>query len=1075
MFFVGKRLSGETIGRKISSVTLNSPTNNFNFVNKNLLDFIISHAHGDERPYLEISILGYTMLGLLDSGASRTIVGQPGFKILQSLGLKLVNQQTACTVANGQTCSSIGYFQTPVSLLDKTRMIDILVLPELSHKLILGIDFWRSMEIIPDLNQDVWHFSDNSLTTEICSVVDGDSLAEADRAALDTLVSEKILKMGTGLGYCNVAEHVIELEPGTRPIKQRYYPVSPFKQQIMDKEIDEMLKLKVIEPSKSPWSSPVCMVRKKDDSYRFCCDYRKINFLSKKDAYPIPYISAILDRLRDARFISSIDIKSAFWQVPLSESSREITAFTVPGRNLYHFLRMPFGLTNAPATWQRIVDRVLGVDLENNVMVYLDDIIIISKTFSEHLKLLGIVFDRLTEAGLIVSEKKCHFCKPELKYLGYVVDAKGLRPDPEKVEAIVNIIPPKNITEIRRFIGTASWYRRFVPNFSTIIAPITRLTKKNIKWEWSSECQKSFNLIKEALVTAPVLTCPDFNRPFTLQVDASHFGLGAILSQQFDDGEKVISYLSRSLTRQEMKYTVTEKECLAVIFSVEKLRHYLEGVHFKVITDHHSLLWLHNLKDPVGRLARWALRLQPYDFELIHRKGKDHIVPDFLSRSVPVATDAIEPVSKEPSLPSYSATSDKWYKSMIQRLEERPDKFPCWRVENETLYKYVKSSNPNFPDHSSCWKIVVPKDKRKEILTRCHDIPAAGHVGIFKTFWKVAERYHWPKMRSDIARYVRACKSCAQNKVEQKRPAGLMGNRPDIKEPWQAISLDFIGPLPRSRSGNTYVLVVTDYFSKYVVLFPCRSATAKTLVKCIEDQIFLVYGAPQFLTCDNGTQMKSKEFQALCERYKVKLFFTASYYPRADHTERTNRVIKTMLRSYVQQNNHRTWEDNLPAIGCAIRTSRHETTGCTPYLVNFGREHKLFGQDFSEGIPSAETERQNYIRERIQAFKVLYQKIHGKIDAARQKNRHHYNARRRPVSFVPGQFVWRKNKILSNAANYFSAKLAPEFVGPFKIKKKTGTCTYELEDDFGNSTGIWHVQALKAVNIDSGSDSTSDE
>ena len=834
-----------------------------------------------------------------------------------------------------------------------------------------------------------------------------------------------------------------------------------------------MLKLGVIEPSKSPWSSPVCLVRKKDDSYRFCIDFRKLNLKTKKDAYPIPYISAILDRLSDARYISSIDIKSAFWQVPLSESSRELTAFTVPGRNLYHFLRMPFGLTNAPATWQRIVDRVLGVDLENHVMVYLDDIIIISKTFSEHLRILGLVFDRLKNAGLIVSEEKCHFCKPELKYLGYIVDAKGLRPDPEKVQAILNIVPPQNITEIRRFIGTASWYRRFVPNFSSIIAPVTRLTRKNIKWEWTAECQQSFNQIKEALVTAPVLTCPDFNRPFVLQTDASHYGLGAILTQQFDEGEKVICYLSRSLTRQEMKLTVTEKECLAVIWSVEKLRHFLEGVHFKVITDHHSLLWLHNLKDPQGRLARWALRLQPYDFELIHRKGKDHVVPDFLSRSVPVAADALATID-EPPLPSFSSTSDKWYKSMIQRLEDRPDKYPCWRVENGNLFKYVKSNNPNFPDHSSCWKIIVPKDKRKEILFRCHDIPAAGHVGVFKTFWKVSERYHWPKMRSDVARYVRACRICAQNKIEQKRPAGLMGNRPDIKEPWQAISLDYIGPLPRSKQGNTHILVVTDYFSKYVVLFPCRSATAKSLVKCIEESIFLVYGAPQFLTCDNGTQMKSKEFQALCEKYKVKIFYTASYYPRADHTERVNRVIKTMLRSYVQQNNHRTWEDNLSAIGCAIRTSRHETTGFTPYLVNFGREHKLFGSDFSRDIPSVETERQNYVRERIEAFKQLYQKIHSKIEASHVKNRHNYNLRRRPVSFTVGQEVWRKNKSISDAVNYYSAKLAPEFVGPFRIKKKTGTCTYQLEDEYGNNKGVWHVQDLKPVHIQTASDNPTD-
>lgn len=1073
MLEFGKRTPEKSVGRKISSSTsIFTPTDPVDFPNKALVDFIISHARGDERPYLEISIFGQPILGLLDSGASRTIVGKPGFDILKKLGLKLISQETRCTVANGQVSVSSGYVPTPVSLMDTTHLIDILVLPDLAHTLILGIDFWKIMNIVPDLRRDVWHFAKDSSVPELCSVMDSSCLSEAERVALDSLVAEKISLMGTTLGRCKVAEHVIELEPGTKPIKQRYYPVPPFKQKILDTEIEEMLRLGVIEPSKSPWSSPVCLVKKKDDSYRFCIDFRKLNFVTRKDSYPIPYISAILDRLRNARFISSIDIKSAFWQIPLSQSSRELTAFTVPGRNLYQFVRMPFGLTNAPATWQRVVDRVLGADLENNVMVYLDDIIIISRSFSEHLQILGCVFDRLKEAGLVVSVDKCHFCKPELKYLGYVVDSRGLKPDPEKVQAIVNIPPPQSITEIRRFIGTASWYRRFIPNFSSVLGPISGLTRKGIKWNWTPACQESFRIIKEALVTAPVLSCPDFDRTFTLQTDASSYGLGAVLTQQFEEGEKVISYLSRSLTKQEMKLTVTEKECLAVIWSVEKLRYYLEGVHFKVITDHHSLLWLHNLKDPQGRLARWALRLQPYDFQLIHRKGKDHIVPDFLSRSVPVSTEAVFTVSQEQL--SFADNSDKWYRSMIHKLEEQPHKYPCWRVENQVLFKYVKSGNPGFVDDSYCWKLVVPKDHRKEVLFRCHNIPAAGHVGIFKTFWKVSERYYWPKMRCDVAKYVRVCSTCARTKVEQKAPAGLMGNRPDIKQPWQAISLDYIGPLPRSKRGNSYVLVVTDYFSKFVVLFPCRAATAKSLVKHIEEDIFLVYGAPQYLTCDNGPQMKSREFQALCEKYKTRIFYTAFYYPRADHTERVNRVIKTMLKAYVQQDNHRTWEDNLSAIGCAIRTSRHESIGYSPYFVNFGREYKLFGEDHIDGSLSVSTQTQALIYNRQEEFKKLYDKIRSRIEAAHSKNRHRYNLRRRPLNLLPGQQVWRKNKCQSDATKHFSAKLAPEFVGPFVIAKKTGTCTYELRNQQGKSQGIWHVQDLKPVCTDSSSGDPSD-
>ena len=1055
MFEFGKRPSGEPLGREAFTQTSQITTNALDFPHKILLDYIISHAHGDQRPYLQVEILGYSMLGLLDSGASRTLVGLPGYETLLSLGLKLFKQTNSCTVANGQVCTSIGYIQTPITLMGKTRIVDIVVLPELSHNIILGIDFWKAMGIMPDLGQDVWHFSESTELQEACSIQNIDNLTPLESQTLDDLVKNKMSLMGSGLGYCKVAEHEIIIEPGARPIKQRYYPVSPYKQKIIDEEIEEMLKLGVIERSSSPWSSPVCLAKKKDGTFRFCIDFRKINELSKKDSYPLPLINSILDRLRNTRFVSSIDIKSAFWQVPLTESSREYTAFTVPGRGLFQFRRMPFGLSNAPATWQRIVDTIFGPELEPNVMVYLDDIIITSSSFPEHLELLGVVFDRLRESGLIVSLEKCNFCKPELRYLGYLVDSKGLRPDPEKVEAIVNIPPPKNINEIRRFIGTASWYRRFVPNFSSLLAPVLNLTKKNVRWDWTPDCQKSFTALKECLVTAPILTAPDFERTFYLHADASSFGLGAVLTQKFDDGEKVICYLSRSLSRQEMKLSVTEKECLAVIWSVEKLRHYIDSVPFIVYTDHASLLWLHRLKDPQGRLGRWQLRLQQFDYKLIHRKGKDHIVPDFLSRSVPVSVDSIQSDAQNPPM-----TTDKWYLAMVKRIEEHPEKYPLWRVENNILYKFIKPCFPALSSPSDEWKPVVPKDQRSAVLQRCHDIPAAGHVGVYKTYGKIRQDYYWPKMKADVVRYIKSCRGCAQNKVEQKCPAGLMGDRPEITEPFQAISIDYVGPLPRSKKGNCYILVIADYFSKSVFLYPCRAAKAKSLVDFVEN-FFLLFGTPRFLTCDNGVQMKSKEFQELCRRYKTRIFYTANYNPRANPVERHNRVIKTMLRTYVRQDNHKTWDEHLSEIGCAIRTSPSETTGYSPYFVLFGREHKLYGDHDSMKLPNPTPTFDTYIKTRQEGFVKLYEQVGARIQSSRLQNTRRYNLRRRPLTFEKGDKVWRKNKSLSDAAKNFSSKLAPEYIGPFTVKRKCGTWSYELNDDRGNSRGIWHVQDLK--------------
>lgn len=1024
-----------------------------------LIDYVIAHAEGDQRPYLEVSVLGRTLLGLLDSGSSATLISEAGLRTFLDLGLKLNRtKQIKCTVANGNTCTTIGTVSTPMCLMGKVRMIEVLVVPHLSSHLILGSDFWLSMDVVPDLKRNVWHFGQEDIIP-VSGIKDENSLTPEERDRLESQLEEMFERMGTGLGFTTVSEHEIVLKPGTTPIKQRYYPVSPYKQKIMDDELKKMLEMDIIEPSKSSWSSPVLLVPKKDKSYRFCVDYRALNAVTRKDAYPLPYVSAILDRLRGAKYLSSMDIKSAYWQISVKEECRELTAFTIPGRGLFHFKRMPFGLSNAPASWQRLIDQVLGADLEPYVFVYLDDIIVFSPDFQTHLELLRKVFDRLTAAGLTLSKEKCKFCCPSLKYLGFVVDSQGVHVDVEKVEAILKVPPPTSATEVRRFLGMAGWYRKFVPGFSTKIAPLTKLIQKRKPFQWTTDCEAAFCDIKNHLVTAPILTCPDFSRPFILQTDASAYGLGAVLTQNFDDGEKVICFLSRSLTRLERNYSTTERECLSVIWAVEKLRHYLEGSHFIIVTDHASLVWLNNLKDPTGRLARWAIRLQPFDYTIVHRKGKDNVVPDFLSRSVPVTISAIDAPS---SSIDFKNTTDPWYLKMKERILDHPRKFRQWRVENGVIYKYVRCAFPELSSQADYWKLVVPKDSRSSLIRLHHDDERSGHIGIYKTFWKLHRRYTWPKMQADVARYVRSCQVCAQHKPEQKSPAGHMGTRPEIRKPWQMISLDYVGPLPRSKKGNSYLLVISDYFSKYILLQPFRSAKAKSLAQYVEERIFYEFGVPQYIICDNGKQMRSKEFQNLCGRYHAKISYTANYYPRADPVERYNRIVKTMISCY-SKDNHRSWDENLAAIGCAIRTSKSETTGFTPYFINFGREYVADGSEYHLNLEDAglDTPLETEVQKRNAGFRKLFDRVRTKIKNAQERSRRVYNLRRRSVQYNVGDAVWRKNKILSDASRYITAKLSPKFVGPYYVKKKLGSWTYELVDDKGKSIGVWHVQDLK--------------
>lgn len=357
-----------------------------------------------------------------------------------------------------------------------------------------------------------------------------------------------------------------------------------------------------------------------------------------------------------------------------------------------------------------------------------------------------------------------------MRYLGYLVDRNGLRADPEKLQAMLQLPVPKSVKEVRRVVGTFSWYRRFVPEFANLIPPLTALLKKSNKFVWTHSCDDAFKRLKEYLISAPVLSCPNYDLPFVVETDASDFGVGAVLLQPHEDGDKVISYLSRSLSKQERNYSTTKKECLAVLLAIEKLRPYLEGVSFCVVTDHHSLVWLQNLKDPTGRLARWSLRLQQYDFKIVHRPGKHMVVPDTLSRSVPVIEKIL-------------MAKDRWMERLIKNIENNPTKFSNFRVSNGRVLKYVIPHIHGPGNKRNCWKEAVSKENRRKLIADFHDNPTAGHLGITKTYSRLAERYFWPKMKCDVVRYIRKCHICNTRKPDQQGAKGLMTAQPKPSQP----------------------------------------------------------------------------------------------------------------------------------------------------------------------------------------------------------------------------------------------------------------------------------------------------
>lgn len=1003
------------------------------------------------------------MQGLLDSGASRTILGRVGWEAIKGLHPPLrETEEGMVRVADGRSCRVLGETDLPVELDGRVKVIPILVVPSLERALYLGIDFWKAMRFVPDVAQGTWTFSDSVKVPVVaeCKQVK-DRLTTKERNQLEKMADAMMALPSGKLGSTDLVHHKIETGDAA-PIKQRYYPFSPVIQKQINKELDDMLKDGIVEPSTSAWSSPIILVKKPaTKTFRVCIDFRKVNAVTKRDAYPLPYVSGILDQLRNAKYMTSLDLKTAYWQVPLEEESKEKTAFAVPGRGLFQFRRMPMGLHNSPATWQRLIDRVLGPELDPHVFVYLDDVMIVTPTFETHFDVLQKVLQKLKAAGLTLNKEKCVFGRSELKYLGYIVDEDGLRVNPEKVTAILNYPRPRNVTEVKRFIGLASWYRRFVPDFATKMAPLNELTKggrkghKNPPWEWGETQDLAFRQIKMHLVEAPLLTCPDFNRPFLVQTDASTVGLGAVISQIFEEGEKVIAYASRSLTKSERIYTTTELECLAVVWAVEKFRPYLEGTPFTVITDHHSLIWLHNLKDPRGRLARWAVRLQQYSFEILHRPGRNHAVPDALSRAV-VSVEAIVITKND---------HDDWYKEQLRKVLESPSSFPNWKGEGGKLWKRLLRRRKQFllaPEDEG-WRLVVPRSLRKKVLEEGHDQPTAGHLGTFKTIKRISEQYYWPGMASDISRHVRQCTVCQSLKPVQQLPAGMMGSQRIVDNPWQMVSTDLMGPFPMSSKQNRFLLVIADCFTKYTLLFPLRTATAEKIAQIIEQEVFLVFGAPQYVICDNGTQYTSKRFVDKVTEYGGKILYNPNYHPQANPTERINRVLKTMIASYVKDN-HRSWDKNLPQLRHAICTATHEATGFTPAFLNFGRELHLSGTSYRKLEEDGYAPRLGQRESRAELLKELpavYAEVTDRLQRAHEKNSRIYNLRRRPLQFQPGDVVWRKTFPQSDAARYFTAKLAPKYTRCVVHRRVSGL-VYELREEDGRVLPTrWHVQDLK--------------
>jgi len=674
------------------------------------------------------------------------------------------------------------------------------------------------------------------------------------------------------------------------PHKIYYGRKSQTEHNIAQDEADKLSQEGKTEPSFGPWASPIVLVRKKDGSIRFCIDFRKLNMKTKKDVYPLPRIDDFLDQVGGIKYISTLDLTSGYHQIPIRDEDKEKTAFATR-KGLFQWKVMPMGLSNAPATFQRHMDIILSGLLPSiKALVYIDDIIILSPTFDRHLQDIQSVFDRLKSANMKIRLIKCNFCLEEMPYLGHVITPQGLKVDPSKVEAVKNARAPNNLNEVRRFLGMTGYYRRFIPNYSQVAKPLFELTKKTTSFLWNEACQKSFEALKQCLITAPVLAHPDFDQSFELHCDASNEAISAVLTQRDANGrEHPVAYASRVLNAAEKNYSTSERECLAVIFFVKKFRPYLHGKQFEIFTDHSSLTWLMKSTHESPRLNRWALALQEYQFEIHYKKGKNNQNADSLTRPPFINT-----VQQQENLTATQKVifklqhNDEIIGPIINFLEKKiiPKDAELAKTVKTLAINMILEKGLLFrvtPEDKSgkyLRQLVIPKALVPDLLSQVHDSIFGAHLGFLKTYSKLKHKYWWPKMLNTVKNWVKSCPQC-QTYKSRKLKVGLL--QPiSVDKKFQRWSLDIIGPLPTTRNGNKYILTFMEYLTRWPEAFPMKDATAITVAKIFLEEIISRFGAPAHLQSDRGAVFLGEVMDETTKLTSTKRLFTTAYHPQCN-------------------------------------------------------------------------------------------------------------------------------------------------------------------------------------------------
>ena len=832
------------------------------------------------------------------------------------------------------------------------------------------------------------------------------------------------------LGKTSLVKHTIPLVSEI-PIKQRAYRVPYAQQEVVRKLVKDMEDNDIIRKSSSPWTSPVVMVKKKDGSLRFCVDFRKLNEATRKDTYPLPRIDEMLDKLGRSTIFTTLDLQSGYWQIEVEEEDKPKTAFST-GNDLWEFNVLPFGLTGAPATFQRCMNFIL-MDT-THAMVYIDDIIVFSETFEEHLEDLREVLDRLLQANMKIKPTKCEFAKRQVKFLGHQVSAEGIQPDPSNIEKVKNFPLPRTAKEIQQFLGLASYYRRFIKNFAHIAAPLHELVRKEIDFEWTPGRTEAFNILKERLINPPILRYPDFENDFLLMTDASGFAIGAVLGQKDDKGtEGVIAFASRSLKTHEKNYSTIEREALAIVFATKQFRHYIWMRKVILLTDQRPLVWLMKHKDSSSRLIRWALQLQEYNIEIHYRAGKANGNADCLSRiggEEPLCVAAM----------SHRIDNDQ---SELKRSQEADDEILRLKemavnrkAKGKEKGQYVMDQGILYYRDVSDDLLVIPAELRAEILLTYHDGALGGHLSKRKTYGRIRRKYFWPGMEDDVKEWIKRCQLCATRRDTGVRTKVPLKPIPPPLAPMELTAMDVLGPLPLSRLGNKYIIVFSDYFTRWVEAYPMIDQKAETIAQIFVEKIVFRYGVPRKLLTDQGTNFLSDLLNSISKIFEITRIHTSPYHPQTDGlVERFNRTLAGMLSTYTNKDQD-DWDVHIPYCLFAYRNAPHATTGETPFYLMYLR-HSGMPEDIKWIAPQAQyLDVPDYKITMMERMKTAWDKAGLTMKYQQETMKEEYDRKTKDHKFEIGDRVLIHHPFTEKGLSH---KLKRPYKGPYRVLQVTST------------------------------------